>query len=194
MKFPDPAVDIKDAIAWVVAHEQEINDGASVHADTDNIFFMGHSAGGAILATILFLPDFVPLQIKSRVRGVILQAGMHHLETKILDVPPASLAYYGSQDDIRNNAPLGLLSRVQDGTIRSLPDIVTAISEYESPGLLEAHGLFLEALRARTGKDIGVIVMKGHHHISPHMSLYTGIGEEWAYECDEWMQARVIRR
>ncbi|KIP05067.1 hypothetical protein PHLGIDRAFT_120168 [Phlebiopsis gigantea 11061_1 CR5-6] len=191
IKFPDPVIDIKDAVAWVVAHEEDINDESSVHVDIDNIFLMGHSAGAAILATFLLLPDFVPPLVKPRIRGVVLQAGMHHLQTKVLDVPSASLAYYGSQDSIRDNAPLGLLLRAQEETISGLPDIITAISQYEAPGLLEAHGAFLEALRERTKRDIGVIVMNGHHHISPHMALYTGVGEEWACKCDAWMKERL---
>ncbi|KIP05066.1 hypothetical protein PHLGIDRAFT_120167 [Phlebiopsis gigantea 11061_1 CR5-6] len=197
MKFPDPAVDINDAVAFVVAHVQDINDGSNVHADVENIFLAGHSAGGSILATLLLLPDLIPPRIKPRIRGVIMQAGMHYLETKVLDVPPSALSgYYGSQEEIRRNAPLGLLANAPDGTINDLPDIVTGISEYEAPGLLEAHGVFLEALRARTTskKNVGVFVMKGHHHISPYVSLYTGIGEEWAYECDEWMKSRIITR
>ena len=125
----------------------------------------------------------------------VLQAGVHTLETKVLDVSPALIPqYYGSHEEMRKNVPVGLLAHAPDETISALPEILTAISEHEAPGLLEAHEVFLDTLRARTKKDVEVIVMKGHFHISPHMSLYTGVGEEWAYKCDEWMKARVVPR
>ena len=89
-KFPDPASDIRDAFAFAVEHAGQINEDSPVQADFDRVFFMGHSAGAAILGTMLLLPDFLPDDLRARIRGVILQGGAYHYRTGNAPPPPAA--------------------------------------------------------------------------------------------------------
>lgn len=192
MKFPDPVIDIRDAISFVVGHISEVNEDVDVKADIDNIFLMGHSAGASILASLFLFPTVLSVEVKPRIKGVILQAAVYHFDTKVVDLPPHVVsAYHGSPEDAKKDSPLALLKRSSDADIHSLPNIITMVSEYEAPGVLESHVDFRNALREKSGNDVEEIVMKGHNHISPHVSLYTGIGQGWADEVVGWMRARV---
>lgn len=194
MQFPDPSKDIKDAIAYAVSHADEINSDAPVQADLDQIFVMGHSAGAAILASMFLLPDFLPIELKSRIRGAILKAGVYHFHTKTSGIPSDTItAYYGSAENISRNEPLALLDAASDDAVRSLPDILGVVSEYEVASVNESHLDFFNTLRKRTGEDYHQLVMKGHNHISPHIALCTGVGEQWANDVADWIKARVMK-
>jgi len=192
MKFPDPAVDVRDAIAWVASHANEVNADASVAADVDHIFLMGHSAGAAILASVLLLPDLFPASLKPQVRGVILKGGVYHLQTKTMSIPPATIsAYYGADEDVLKNQPLSLLKNAAEDAVQSLPEVVTYVSEYEVPAIRESSGEFRQVLSDRLGKPVEERILTGHNHISPHVALSTGQGEEWGAEVADWVKARV---
>ncbi|EKM51247.1 uncharacterized protein PHACADRAFT_200066 [Phanerochaete carnosa HHB-10118-sp] len=194
MKFPDPAVDVKDAIAWVANHADEINADASVEADVNHLFIAGHSAGAAIVTTTLLLPDFFPADLKQRVRGVILKGGGYHFQTKTPSLPPAAIsAYFGSDEDVLRNQPLSLLKNASDDAVQSLPEVTTYVSEYEVPAIRESSIEFYKVLGDRRGKPVPAGVLAGHNHISPHVALCTGQGEEWAVEVASWVKARVPR-
>ncbi|KIP05065.1 hypothetical protein PHLGIDRAFT_108726 [Phlebiopsis gigantea 11061_1 CR5-6] len=192
MKFPDPVVDIKDAISWFVAHDDDVNSGAAVKADSNNIFIMGHSAGAAILASLILLPGLLPNGIKPRVRGVILQAAVYHFDTKVPTLPPPLVsAYYGPPESVQKDCPLSLLRQASEDAVRSLPEVLLVVSEFDLPGVLESHDDFHKLLQERTGKEVEEAVMKGHSHITPHVSLYTGLGEEWAHGVIGWIKAKL---
>lgn len=188
MKFPDPVIDIRDATSWVVGHIDEVNADVSVKADIDNIFIMGHSAGAAIVASLLLMPNVLSNEVKPRIRGAILKAAVYHFDTKIVDIPPPVItAYYGPPEDVRKNSPLSLLQHASDEAVRDLPSVLLVVSEFEAPGVLESHSDFRKALQERLGEDVPEVVMKGHNHVTPHVSLYTGLGEEWAHEIIAWI-------
>lgn len=192
MKFPDPVIDIRDATSWVVDHIDEVNADADAKADIDNIFVMGHSAGAAIVASLLLMPNVLSEEVKPRIRGAILKGAVYHFNTKVVDLPPPVIsAYYGSPEDTKQSVPLSLLNQASDEAVRSLPEIVLVVSEFEAYGVLESHGDFRRTLQERLGKDVLEVVMKGHTHITPHVSLYTGLGEEWAHELIAWMRAKI---
>lgn len=192
MKFPDPAVDVRDAVAWIAGHADEVNADSSVQADVDQLFIMGHSAGASIVSSALLLPNLVPAELKLRVRGVVLQGGAYHFQTKTIAIPPPTIsAYYGADKDVLQNQPLSLLKNASADAIQSFPEPVLYVSEYEIPAISESSGDFVKLLSERLGKPVDTKVMKGHNHISPHVALGTGQGEEWATEVVDWVKARV---
>ena len=192
MKFPDPVVDIKDAISWFVAHTDEVNSEAPVKADSNNIFIMGHSAGAAILASLILLPGLLPSDIKPRIRGAILQAAVYHFDTKIPTLPPPVIsAYYGPPESVQKDCPQSLLRQASEDAVRSLPDVLLVVSEFDMPGVLESHADFHKLLQERTGKEVEEVVIKGHNHITPHVALYTGVGDEWAQGVVGWIKAKL---
>ena len=194
MKFPDPPADVRDAIDWFAGHADEVNADAPVQADIDYIFVMAHSAGAVTVASAFLLPNFFPESLKLRIRGVILKGGVYHFQTKAVAVPPVTLsALYGTEEDIKKNQPLSLLKNASEGAIRSLPEVVMYVSDFELPAIREASGDFRRLLSDRVGRPVEERVMKGHNHISPHVALYTGQGEEWANEVVDWVKARVLK-
>ncbi|KAF8966094.1 Alpha/Beta hydrolase protein [Flammula alnicola] len=52
--FPGPAEDVRDAVRWVVQNVEHLVSSGSPSPDTDKIVMMGHSAGAAHVATMLF--------------------------------------------------------------------------------------------------------------------------------------------
>jgi pimeloyl-ACP methyl ester carboxylesterase len=192
MKFPDPLVDIKDALAFVLDNAAQINSGSSVQADTNAIFVMGHSAGASIVFSTFLYPSLLPASVKQHVRGLIVKGGPFHFHTSTPSIAHAvPLAYYGSDDAITQNEPLGLLQMASEEDVRALPELYISVSEYDLPALKECTDDVVKLLRERTGKEVGVNIMKGHTHVSPHIALYSGQGEEWAEEIVEWVKARA---
>ena len=192
MKFPDPPTDVRDAIDWFAGHADEVNADAPVQADIDHIFVMAHSAGAAIVASAFLLPNFFPDSLKPRIHGLILQGGAYHFQTKAVAIPPVTVsAYYGTEEDIKKNQPLSLLKNASEDEIRSLPEVVLYVSDFEVPAIRESCGDFRQLLSNRVGRPVEERIMKGHNHISPHVALYTGQGEEWANEVADWAKARV---
>ena len=55
VKFPEPVEDLRDAIAWIVEHGENITRGTNIQGDFENIFAMGHSAGSTYLLTMIVL-------------------------------------------------------------------------------------------------------------------------------------------
>lgn len=195
MKFPDPIIDVKDALEYINVSSSEINADAPVEADVNNIFVMAHSAGAAILSSLLLLPDVLPTSVRSNIRGVILKGGTYHFHTKngLSLPPPVLMAYYGTQEDVRKHEPLGLLHSAPDDVIRALPELAFYESELEVASISESHHDFIKALSEKSGRTFHSNTMKGHNHISPHIALSTGQGEEWALEVIDWVKARVAK-
>ncbi|GJE93614.1 alpha/beta hydrolase [Phanerochaete sordida] len=195
MKFPDPVIDIRDAITWFDEHASEVNAGASVKADTDHIFVMGHSVGAAIVASVFLMPGVFPASLAPRVRGLILKGGAHHFQTKApVPIPPTLLtAYYGTEAELLERQPLALLKAAPQEVVQRLPEVAVYVSEYEVPSIRESSTDFRQLLSERTGKPVYFGELAGHTHISPHVALGTGQGEDWAIEVADWVKARVIK-
>ncbi|GJE90533.1 alpha/beta hydrolase [Phanerochaete sordida] len=193
-KFPDPAADVRDALVWFASHAADVNAGSPVKVDSDSLFIMGHSVGADIVATLFLLPDFLPPDLHAHVRGLILKGGAYHYQTKALTSPPETvLAYYGSEGSILRHQPLTLLREASEDTIHALPEVLTYVSEHELATIRESSVDFHALLSERLGRPVETRVMAGHNHISPHIALGTGLGEEWAVEVAEWAKARIIR-
>lgn len=192
MKFPDPLVDIKDALTFIVNNSSQINAGSPVQADTDAIFVMGHSAGAAITLSTFVYPGLVPASVKAHVRALILGGGLFHANTSTPALPPDTwLAYFGSEEAVRENSPYALLQKASDEEVKALPEVFTLVSEDEVPAMLESNEDVKKVLRERTGREVHESVLKGHSHVSPHYALYTGQGEQWGEEVADWVKARA---
>lgn len=186
-KFPEPIQDIRDAVAWIVKNPEELNQAEGVGADTQSIFVMGHSAGACYTATMLLCPGLLPYEVQGNIRGLILKGGAYKFPA---DDSSVILQLYGAPQEITDNMPITLLERAPNEVIQKLPDALFLVSEKE-PGIIRAmNEEFLELFRKRTGKNVPLLIAKGHNHISPHWCLSTGKGEEWAVEVDNWMTAK----
>ncbi|KAI0085234.1 Alpha/Beta hydrolase protein [Irpex rosettiformis] len=186
IKFPDPSADIRDAFAFVHEHIDDINAGVHIKGDIDRVFFMGHSAGAAIISTMMLLPGFVPDDLRKRIQGLVLLGGAYHFRAG--PPPPPVAAYYENEEGWRRNEPLALLEKASKELVRNLPPILVLVSENEPRGIAPMSHAFSKTLGEKQGAEVPVLTMKGHNHTSVAFSLFSGVGEDWAHEVVGWVK------
>ncbi|KZT04036.1 alpha/beta-hydrolase [Laetiporus sulphureus 93-53] len=193
--FPEPVKDIRDAIAWVLANTEEVGRRGTVHANFDNVMIMGHSAGSIYTATMMLYPGLLPLDVRSHIRGVILAGGIYRFSRESATADPAGLeGLYGSWEEVQNKMPATLPQRAPGEIVDGFPEVLMMASEREPDGVFEESEEFAAALGRKLGRKIGVSTMKKHNHLSPHLSLWSGSGEEWAIEVEQWVKSRVASK
>ncbi|KAK7036205.1 esterase lipase thioesterase family protein [Favolaschia claudopus] len=76
--YPGPAEDLRDALAWVVAHPEHLGDSA----DTSSVFFLGHSAGGTHTMTLLLEPSILASApgLAKRIKGAAIASTPFHFD------------------------------------------------------------------------------------------------------------------
>ncbi|KAI8995246.1 alpha/beta hydrolase domain-containing protein [Trametes punicea] len=198
VKFPEPVEDVRDALAWFLSNARSVAAaapaGSSFSLDKPDLFVMGHSAGANLVTSLYLLPSLLPLSspIRAATRGLIVVGGGLNIDPQRPLMPPGVLEHlFGSQERARELMPVSLLAKADEEVVRSLPDVLVLVSERDPALIKEASDDFVKGLEDRTGKKVPYDVMKGHNHLSPHMALYTGQGEEWAVQVAEWVKSRV---
>jgi len=190
--FPGPAEDVRDALRWVVQNKECLVSAASTNPDTDDITLMGHSAGAAHIATMLFLTDVLPKDdpLRARIRAAILESPPFDLSGMTMDWPTseAHANYWGTLDEAKECDPLHLFRRLEQEVIEKLPRILMVEGEFEPEWLIDAGKVFHKEVKDKTGENLRVVVAKGHNHVSLNWALSTGEGEEWAEEVIEWLR------
>ncbi|THH28850.1 hypothetical protein EUX98_g5338 [Antrodiella citrinella] len=169
-KFPDGPEDVKDAVAWVVDHPEEVAGDSAVKPDTDRIFLLGHSAGANHVITTFLLPDLLPANIRTRTKGVILNGAPYTFRPEL--IPNAAgmgdvlEKYYGPGQSVYEKEPLTLLLSASRELLDSLPPIIASRAEREPDSILQANLHFLKAIREKR-PEAGAVeeyIMKGHNH------------------------------
>ena len=193
-KHPDPAADIRDAAAWVVAHADEITKDEPVKLDVSKIFILGHSAGATITTTLFLEPDLLPPKsdLHSRIKGIIPMAGVYHFRGVNAINADVVDAYYGTtEEERRQKETLGLLETASPELLAALPPILATVSELEDPRVEVTHWDFLKVLKEKVLNPVDDFVMKGQNHVSVMDTLMSGEGEDWAYNVVEWMRSKL---
>ncbi|KIK64242.1 hypothetical protein GYMLUDRAFT_241425 [Collybiopsis luxurians FD-317 M1] len=189
-KYPDPIVDVRDAIVWITENPHSLSHGSVTNADSDSFFIIGHSVGATNISTI-FLLSLLPDNVQSRFRGAVLISGTYASEVETvgptLNIEFAT-AFYGSMEKAKDNTPLSQINQFPKDKIATLPPFFLVAAEKDPESFLQATELFHGALSTLTGKQIPKLIGKGHNHISEVFALSTGQGEEWAEEVYKWMQ------
>lgn len=197
-KFPNGSEDVRDAVAWIVAHADEVTKDSDVKIDIEKVFLLGHSAGASHVVTTFLLPGFLPADLRSRVKGLILTGGPYTFRPELL--PPAAAVpdevleqYYGPKEQMYKNEPLGLLVSAPQELLDSLPPFVIAWSEKEVPAIEQMNLVFAKAFKekVKVGSAAQEYIAKGHNHISPSMCLSSGEGEEWADYVVSWIGTKT---
>ncbi len=190
--FPGPAEDVRDALRWVVQNKGCLVSEASTNPDTDDIVLMGHSAGAAHIATMLFLTNVLPKDdpLRARFRAAVLESPPFSLSGMTTDWPTseAHASYWGTLDKAKDNDPLHLFRRLEQEVIEKLPRILIVEGEFEPEWLIDARKVFHNEVKDRTGENLRVVIAKGHNHVSLNWALSTGEGEEWVEEVIEWLR------
>ncbi|KIK64249.1 hypothetical protein GYMLUDRAFT_40539 [Collybiopsis luxurians FD-317 M1] len=188
-KYPDPIVDVRDAIVWVTENPHSLSHGVT-NADTNSFFIIGHSVGANNVST-MFLLSLLPDNVQSRFRGAVLISGAYTSEVEAVGPtlnPESATTFFGSLEKAKDNTPLSLINNFSKDKIAALPPFFLVAAEKDPESFLRATELFHNALSTLTGKQIPKFVGKGHNHISITFALSTGQGEEWAEEVYKWTQ------
>jgi acetyl esterase len=167
-KYPEATYDISAAVAWVRrnAHEYGI--------DTSRIFLMGHSAGGAHVASYAYDKRLRPAS-GTGLAGLIIVSGRVRADA-LAENPNARkvAAYYG--DDTSRFDDLSPVSHVDSD---SLPTMI-AWSEFENP-LIDVYCAELAYRLAHAKrKSPPVVWLPKHNHTSAiaHLNTNESVLEE----------------
>jgi len=153
-RYPSGTEDVAAAVAWIRAH------GAEFGGDPNQIFLMGHSAGGAHAAHYAYDKRFHP-QTGHGLAGLIVVSGRVRAENSD-ENPNASRveAYYGAS-----------IQTMEDGSAVNhvnpdIPPTMIAVAEYENP-LIDVHCVeLLYLLTQQLRRSPRFIWMGGHNHTS----------------------------
>lgn len=156
---------------------------------------MGHSAGAAHIATMLFSPNILALtdDLRSKIVAAILISCPYDLGSMKADWHSASVhaKYWGSFEAAKDNDPLHLFYRLEATLVERLPKFLLVEGEWEPDWLLDAAKTFQQALTNRMQQPSEKIVALGHNHISLNWALSTGQGEQWGEDVVEWYKKTI---
>ncbi|WP_142846745.1 alpha/beta hydrolase [Telmatospirillum sp. J64-1] len=154
VRYPEATQDIGRVVQWVKEHAEELA------VDPSRIFLMGHSAGGAHVASYAYDKRLHPAEGPG-LAGLIVVSGRVRADNRPENPNARRVeAYYGTDptryDDV---------SPVMHAGPDSMPTFI-AMAEFENP-LIDVHCLELAyRLAAAKGKAPPVHRLTGHNHTS----------------------------
>ena len=160
-KYPDAALDMGLAVAWIKANADDIG------GDPERIYLMGHSSGATHVATWAYDPS-VHGADGPGIAGVVLSSGRLKADNRADDPNAAGVeAYFGTDTSLYPSR-----SPLTHGPSSPLPTFIV-IAEYENP-FLDTYGaaLFSQMCTARERCPRFTRVL-GHNHISTVASFNT---------------------
>lgn len=197
--FPSGGEDVALAIDWIEQHfRQECPEGV-------DLFLMGNSAGGIHVSTFLLAPEFTTKRqqiiksssIGTRLRGAILLSVPFHFEEADASRQEVLATYF--KDNHLSLSPFGLLkSGIEKGSVKDLQDVpvlqITGTLDPEDEILVPNRDFSKEWQRAgQSGNRLQIVSLEGHNHLSPVLSLGTGVKTEeaWGQEVIEFVKKSV---
>ncbi len=191
-KYPTGGEDIGLALKWI--------QGKYASSPPRKMYILANSAGAVHVATWLFDSRFDHERDQlqkgasaARLSRVVLlgcplrldyNGGMHQMLE----------SYYGNEGNTKTWEPTSLMLTASDEPRRnetaSLPPILVAISEWDPDFIRNPANEFLKLLKQRGGRG-DLLDIKGHNHISPPLSLGTGVAaeEEWGRLVGAWLES-----
>ena len=195
VRYPAPAEDVRDALAWVVQNTSVIGG----NPDADRVFLVGHSAGGVLASTVLLARQLDETHaLLPRIKAAVLVGTPFHFNATLPQRLPVLDQLYGPVEATKNKEPLGLLASTSNERVRHLPEIICVEGERETVAITQSGFDFRAALEERLaivggGKGgwtkVERIVLDGHNHISTMWALSSGEGDGWADKMAERLKA-----
>ena len=105
--------------------------------------------------------------------------------------------YYGGETETKKAEPSALLlaaiKESESFDMKAMPPILTAVAELDPDFITEPAQGFSKLWKEHGGTG-EFFVLSGHNHISPPLSLGTGIAEEerWGYQVARWLQRGTL--
>ncbi|KAI1368851.1 Alpha/Beta hydrolase protein [Xylaria arbuscula] len=176
-KYPSGGEDIAWVIDWVKTSLARQEGYESV-----DLVLMGNSAGGIHVATFLLDSAFevaregvLAQDATVRLRGVVFLGAPFHWG----GYADEAIKTYMGENTITENSPKSKLkAAIERGVELPKVKMLALISELDPPLILETTEEFKELWK---GADIDIKVLEGHNHISPQVSLGTGVEREEAW-------------
>ncbi|KAK4942093.1 hypothetical protein LTR10_018129 [Elasticomyces elasticus] len=194
-RYPSGGEDFKLALNWIQDKLQQ--------EEKREIYVVANSAGAVHFTTWLFAPDFV----KERAELLSGSSGVQLTKVVLLGCPfrldynggmhPMLQTYYGGQTETKKAEPSALLlaaiEESESFDMKAMPPILTAVAELD-PDFITEPGQEFSKLWKEHGGTGEFFVLSGHNHISPPLSLGTGIAEEerWGYQVARWLQRGTL--
>ncbi|KAH8820033.1 Alpha/Beta hydrolase protein [Xylogone sp. PMI_703] len=204
--YPSGGEDISLVMSWI---ERWLSTaGPADGKGKRDVFLMGNSAGGLHVTTFLLEERWKEQRLKYLdpreglvLRGAIGLAPAFYFSLKKSARMDMLSRYYGSDKDIEDHAPYGLLtalgksktSRAQAG----VPPMLVLLGEWDP---IEEIGKtcedFVELWTKVWGEGMDFQIMAGQNHISPPLALMSGDeeGEKWAKNLVKWIEGHVSPR
>lgn len=193
-RYPSGGEDVGLVVEWVrtALAPRDGYEGKGV-----DLVLMGNSAGGVHVATFLLDSAFAAAReglvgqrgegADVRLRGAIFLGAPFHWG----DARDHAIRTYMGEETVFENSPLGKLQvAIKEGVAARLKDVkvLILISELDPPFLFETAEEFKQLWQ---GGEIETQVLKGHNHISPPLSLRTGIEREeaWGVQVAEFLSS-----
>ncbi|KAF5319329.1 hypothetical protein D9619_008658 [Psilocybe cf. subviscida] len=191
-QYPGSAEDVRDAVRWVLENPSSLSP-TDVLPDIEHLAMLGHSAGAAHIATMLFDPAVIAQDdpLRGRISAALLESPPFDLSEMTLgwDSGPTHAQYWRSLELAKEHDPLHLYRRLSPVAVEKLPPLLMIEAEFEPEWLIRAGDAFQDEVAEKTGKRLTRLIARGHNHISLNWALSTGEGEEWAEDVVAWLES-----
>lgn len=195
-KYPSGGEDVGGVMDWV---EAKYGSGATGFNGEREVFLLGNSAGGVHVSSWLFGERF------SQRRNVFVNGGngVRFQGLVFLGCPFRSdmnggmrdmlTTYYGGAEEAKAAEPTALMEKATEGVstlkMRKWPKVLVAVSELDPEAHMVVPGKEFAKLWQERGGRGSFVGLKGHNHLSPPLSLGTGIEKEeaWGHKVAAWM-------
>jgi acetyl esterase len=154
VQFPESAIDVANAVGWLRRNSKRLN------VDPDNIYLMGHSAGGAHAGSFAYDRRLHP-PTGPGLAGLIVVSGRVRADNRSENPNAKRIEAYYGQDHTRFGEA-SPVSHVDENSVRTF----IAYAEFENP-LIDVYCLELAyKLAAAKGRSPDLLRLASHNHTS----------------------------
>jgi acetyl esterase len=157
-RWPSGARSVAAAVRWMKAN------AADIKINPDNIFVLGQSAGGALVADFVFRPSLIDAESTSVAGAILASPGV---SLRVDELSPAEMRYFGgTAKELQEKQTLGNVER------ESIP-VLILVAEFDPDKYHAATAKLYEDLLVEKGARPRIRQMRGHNHTSYIASIGT---------------------
>lgn len=193
--YPSGGEDFGLGLKWVQDKYQ--------HGGRREIYIIANSAGAVHLSTWLFSPrsanerlELLSASSVARLTKVVFLGCPFRLDYHG-GMKPMLEVYYGTEEETKRYEPTQLMLTALRGNesmdMTTMPAILTAVAELDPSFIVEPGQEFSKLWKEAGGKG-DHLVLTGHNHISPPLSLGTGLRKEerWGHQVIGWLRGEAL--